>query len=1336
MIEESWRLICLCEDVLLDVHLEYQEDVRCVWRDLKTMKINLVLEKEDGWWIKDGTALGLEPQPFLPQTLYPCIIQNKKALLYCEELMDGDADYEIHELPITDVITIGRNQCDLQYQSKHISKFHAQLIYDKNTWWIVDMDSGNGIYVNRRRCRKQSLQFGDRIYIMGLQIIIGKGWFAFNHPQNKVRYRKGNIVKPSFYMHTKQLEQSFDTLYLQPKKVSPFVFTKREIEDPPPRKQQSQLPLALTLGPSFTMGLASMSTALFSLQQAIANNLALTSVYPTLIMASSMMAGTILWPILIRTYEKRKDHEHEEKRQRLYHQYLKNEQKDIEQELHRYESWLWLFHKEDVSNVIKQPEKLWNYVPLNQEIICIGCAEQRVVLPLQYQKQRLTMEIDVLYEQKQSFIQRTQSIQSAPLFLTLSKHSLINVNGNESQLLAYAMYLILHVCLLYPPQHILLVFAMSTIAALPASFRILPHLFDKQGNRYLCTNQKDAQRMMMRMHKEHKHVLIFSFSSIFTTLFHYDLEHRSQQTLFAFHELDRQMMCDDVIQLRDYDGRWMHKGVTQAFTWTLLSDAKQLAIFLARLPIADPSIAQFPKELDFLQLFHVEKVAHLQVYQRWQDRNSEHTVSAVLGVDERNEPISLDLHEKAHGPHGIIAGMTGSGKSELLITLILSLAVSYHPYDVSFILIDYKGGGMAKAFEQLPHIAGIITNLDGSMIQRSLNSLNSELLRRQTIFSDTMKLLTHTSMDIYMYQKLFHEGVVQEPLPHLVIVADEFAELKQQQPQFMEQLIRTARIGRSLGVHLLLATQKPSGVVDDQIWSNARFHICLKVAEKADSMDMLKREDGALLSDTGRFYLQVGYNEIFHQGQSAYTKTIYQPDGKQQEAYIRQLDMDASILSEWKRPSSLVQKETQLQAVISHLQSLANEHALQVRQLWLPILASEIEVSLSQGCIAMIDDPTAQAQYPLCITMDSFTSAIAYGMNLREIEDLFTVTCYQLMYAYTPQELSIVIFDFEQNRLSTLQAFPHVYACVSEEDEEDIQFLYTYLKKEIKERKKQAKPCRLLLILHHIAAFLEANEAYEGLLYKLLRDGERYGIYVWMSATTLQDVRFRLHQQCSQFFLFRMHDEQDIMSILNTRMMLPNIFGRAIWKKQEQVYEIQTVNVKKAKLTAFKEQVQKQPVLAKLFALPEHIYVKDIWHVYDDKRPWMLPIGIRQEDRSIHVIDLRKTWLVLGSGAYAFMNVLQTLPIPIHILPNPNQDNTIEDTAGFLHIATTSLSTYMYTPWFQKLSMQNSILWIGDGLQDIRYLLDISKQPPLCSGMNGVLLDNELTRIRFMEEQI
>ena len=250
----------------------------------------------------------------------------------------------------------------------------------------------------------------------------------------------------------------------------------------------------------------------------------------------------------------------------------------------------------------------------------------------------------------------------------------------------------------------------------------------------------------------------------------------------------------------------------------------------------------------------VNDAEQLNILNRWKINNPVLSLDTVVGVHPNGEDFKLDLHEKFHGPHGLIAGSTGSGKSEFIITYILSMAINYHPYEVQFVLIDYKGGGLAGAFEnkesgvKIPHLIGSITNLDANEINRSLVSIQSELKRRQRIFNEVKDKTGESTVDIYKYQKMFREGQVKEPMAHLFIISDEFAELKSQQPEFLAQLVSTARIGRSLGVHLILATQKPSGVVNDQIWSNSKFKICLKVQDRSDSMEVLKKPDAALPS--------------------------------------------------------------------------------------------------------------------------------------------------------------------------------------------------------------------------------------------------------------------------------------------------------------------------------------------------------------------------------------------------------------------------------------------------------------------------------------------------------
>ncbi|MFC3928400.1 type VII secretion protein EssC, partial [Streptococcus caprae] len=239
-------------------------------------------------------------------------------------------------------------------------------------------------------------------------------------------------------------------------------------------------------------------------------------------------------------------------------------------------------------------------------------------------------------------------------------------------------------------------------------------------------------------------------------------------------------------------------------------DKESLPRRLAPLNHLENLKSSIPDVVTFMELYEAEDFEDLHVPQRWEKNAPYKSLAVPLGLRGQGDIVSLNLHEKAHGPHGLVAGTTGSGKSEIIQSYILSLAVNFHPHDVAFLLIDYKGGGMANLFKDLPHLLGTITNLDGAQSMRALVSINAELKRRQRLFSQ------YEVNHINQYQKKYKLGEVPEPMPHLFLISDEFAELKANQPEFMTELVSTARIGRSLGIHLILATQKPAGVVNDQ----------------------------------------------------------------------------------------------------------------------------------------------------------------------------------------------------------------------------------------------------------------------------------------------------------------------------------------------------------------------------------------------------------------------------------------------------------------------------------------------------------------------------------------
>ncbi|KAI4451779.1 hypothetical protein C823_006339 [Eubacterium plexicaudatum ASF492] len=177
---------------------------------------------------------------------------------------------------------------------------------------------------------------------------------------------------------------------------------------------------------------------------------------------------------------------------------------------------------------------------------------------------------------------------------------------------------------------------------------------------------------------------------------------------------------------------------------------------------------------------------------------------------------------------------------------------------------------MANLFDGLPHMVGQISNLSGNQVRRAMISIKSENRRRQRVFTE------HGVNNINLYTRLYKNGEATLPVPHLFIIIDEFAELKREEPDFMRELISVAQVGRSLGVHMILATQKPSGTVDDNIWSNSKFRLCLRVQDRQDSNDMLHKPDAAYITQAGRCYLQVGNDEVYELFQSGYSGAAYE----------------------------------------------------------------------------------------------------------------------------------------------------------------------------------------------------------------------------------------------------------------------------------------------------------------------------------------------------------------------------------------------------------------------------------------------------------------------------
>ena len=690
------------------------------------------------------------------------------------------------------------------------------------------------------------------------------------------------------------------------------------------------------------------------------------------------------------------------------------------------------------------------------------------------------------------------------------------------------------------------------------------------------------------------------------------LDHSEQGTLL----LSGNVMVDKKLKLSrigDVNLEWM---------------ARNLSVLIHEVGI----VSNIPDSISFFEMYKIEHPHELNSPARWKKNESHKSLSVPLGVRAPEDYVSLNLHERAHGPHGLVAGTTGSGKSEIVQSYLLSLAVNYHPYEVGYLIIDFKGGGMAGLFDDLPHMLGTITNLDGSESNRAMASIKAELERRQRVFS------RNNVNHINSYNKLFKSGEVSEPIPHLFIVSDEFAQLKQEQPEFLTELVSAARIGRSLGIHLILATQKPTGVVNEQILSNTRFKLALKVADEADSREMLKTPDAAFITQPGRAYLQVGANEIYEVFQSAWSGATYNVQGAQTESTDNRVYLlndlgQGEVLNEDLSDTgdSNKIKATELDVVVKYLkETFINENVPSVRKPWLPPLATRIispntiplknvedieskeseqsmlDLSFALG-MADIPEQQSQSEYILDLLKEgniAFFAASGFGKSFA----LMTIIL-SLAIKNSVDDLNFYILDFGNSALISLNALPHTSDYITFSDRERLDKFIRIIEKEINDRKElfaaemvqnfyvynqsasineqeDKKLKAIIVAVDNYDVVKEAGDTLDDALMRLARDGASLGIYMIVTASKLSGIRqntINNYKIKLAGFLFDAGDAAGIVG--RSKYQIPEIKGRAFVKLTDGISIMQIYS-----MVPFKNDVDYNVAVKKLLDAIKRMY--------------------------------------------------------------------------------------------------------------------------------------------------
>lgn len=778
------------------------------------------------------------------------------------------------ELPSNTQISIGAHaSSEIRIIGTHLQNCKVSLIRKETKCIVKAIDSTFGLFVNGELVSDQMTvdNFGY-LSVDGFDFYFRNGYLYID--------KNARVQYPS---HWKRIDNILSQSHLQYPKFnkSPRVLVipsedPIEVLDPPAKIEPNKTSLIMKLLPTVIMA---VPTAM--MRMTMSNN----TTYA--IFGLVTMGAGICMTVISTIHEKKQLLMKNEQRKEQYEAYIARKTAEIEdarkEELQMLRE-IYRTPQQGTAAIQEFSTRLFDRNPGDVDFLqgYLGYGQQLARRIITHNARETIEPGDALMQIPEELCEKYRYIQDAPIVTDMYHSNAIGIVGENQRLYGMMTNLTIDICTRHSYRDVQLFYIINPEDSASSKWlRWLPHVQNRElGVRNIvCSNESKvrlfeylysfmAQREQSKVTTPHVVVMVQRDDQIQShSLSNYLSKANELGVTFVFFENFAECLpdvCDEIITLdRDMAvGTLVRKsdnGVQWQFAYSMIdTTAQKAALRLAPIYCEEVSLeGSLPPGYSFFDCFGVSSAEELLSKERWGREDITKTLRAPIGIDHRGELVYLDIHEKGDGPHGLVAGTTGSGKSEFLQSYMTALSLRYAPDEVAFLIIDFKGAGMANQLEKLPHLVGRITNIDGREIQRSLRSVRAELQKRQKRF-DACKV---NQIDKYIQK--YKAGEVTEPMPHLVIVVDEFAELKAAQPEFMDELISAARIGRSLGIHLVLATQKPSGQVSDQIWSNSRFRLCFKVQTKEDSNEMLKSPLAAEIREAGRGYLQVGNGERF-----------------------------------------------------------------------------------------------------------------------------------------------------------------------------------------------------------------------------------------------------------------------------------------------------------------------------------------------------------------------------------------------------------------------------------------------------------------------------------------
>lgn len=776
-----------------------------------------------------------------------------------------------------------------------------------------------------------------------------------------------------------------------------------------------------------------------------------------------------------------------------------------------------------------------------------------------------------------------------PITLDLRKQAVTALVGPESETSLVATSLVVQASCLHSPEDLVIVSAVTASRRVNDSLKWLPHVRSKNsplGDSHLADDRVGADRLLRAvasvaeqraLSKDHQLDLRWPWMlvvldrelepdpSIASRLF--DLGASvGVSVLWLTDDLRRVPRQAEVIA----GLRTLREGALSSLTYVdpeignLEFEPDRLRLDLADqatralAPLRDASAvnaaASVPSLVTLFQALGQTEVTAEWVAAQWmKDRG--YSLPAPVGLADSG-PVVLDLVK--HGPHGLIGGTSGAGKSELVQSLVANLIALNSPERVNLLFVDYKGGALSGLFSHVPHSVGAVTNLDALLSRRALTSLKAELDRRMALFETKPKV-----KDLKDMLELYPE----EAPASLVIVVDEFAALVRELPEFVEGIVSIAERGRSLGIHLLLSTQRPSGSINENIQQNTNLRISLRMLDSNESNNVIGTPDAATIPGhlKGRAYARLGPGELIA-FQASWSGAPLQPDGEVPPVEVESFGTSDETVRIPVAPIASQPKEetkTQLDAVLDAVVAASqNLNIGKGRAPWketLPTLLPLIEVLRDprlpkdstpgvQITIGMVDDPEAQDQYPMTIDLADGGGVVVYGNGgSGKTTALRTIACSAAIRDHQLGGGGLVMFglDFASRQLGLIRDLPQCDVVANGDDLESVTRVIALLEQEfnkrqaavaqaVAERRDAPTTDTILLLIDGYDNMIEQLAASGSLsvlqpwldrVGRLISHGRQVGIYSAVSTSSFSGPSARLMNTMSNRIVLRQADD-------------------------------------------------------------------------------------------------------------------------------------------------------------------------------------------------------------------